>query len=78
MILNPKYRFFYIISGIVFMAFLAYRVSANFIEFYLTNVTQHSFDNFLRYSANDIIIYSLPSLIFFGCAYKTYPREPIR
>lgn len=57
--LNPKYRFVYVVGGVAFFLFLIYNLVSNPTEF----------------NPKDILKCTVPSLFFFGLAYKTYPRN---
>jgi len=57
--LNPKYRYVYILTGFILIIALIYFSVANFADTTALNVLE----------------FTVPALLFFSLAYKTYPRE---
>ncbi len=61
--LNPKFRFLYLLLAIAGLAFLVYHIA----------------DTFSDIDPLDILLISLPDLVFFYLAYKTYPDpQPVK
>lgn len=57
--LNPKFRFFYLLIAIAGLAFLVYRI----------------IDTFSDIDPLDTLLISLADMVFFFLTYKTYPQE---
>ncbi len=55
--LNPKFRFLYIIGGIIFLSLLIHEIIISFPDF----------------NPIEVLKFTIPDILFFGLAYKTYP-----
>jgi hypothetical protein len=56
---NPKFRFLYLLIAVAGLAFLVYRI----------------IDTFSDIDPLDTLLITLPDMVFFFLAYKTYPDQ---
>jgi hypothetical protein len=58
-IMDPRYRVIYLVGGFAFLLLLGYEIVSSFPEI----------------NPKDVLKFTVPSLVFFFLAYKTYPEK---
>ncbi|MDF2432988.1 MAG: hypothetical protein JWP44_2619 [Mucilaginibacter sp.] len=57
--MNPKFRYVYLLGGVLGLALLIYQIV----------------DNFPDFNPGMVLLITVPDMVFFFLAYKTYPEE---